>query len=69
MTPSIQREAVARLTTYCENLISRGRLPQLDELNLRTFVNETCTAFGMAPVRDSYERDLDAVSEIMEKAS
>lgn len=50
-----QREAVARLTTYCERMISRGQLPALDETNLRVFVNKTCTAFGMALVQDRIE--------------
>lgn len=61
-----QREAVAKLTTYCEALIQRGKLPMLDEVNLRNFVNETCAAFDMAPI---YERQLDAVRAEMEKAS
>lgn len=47
-----QREAVARLTTYCERMIARGQLPTLDEMNLRVFVNNTCAAFGMALVQD-----------------
>lgn len=55
MPDSEQREAVARLTSYCERMIERGSLPALDELNLRNFVNQTCTAFGMALVRDRRE--------------
>lgn len=52
MTPSSQRIAVAELVTFCQQLIERGRLPEKDEVNLRYFVNETCTAFDMALVQD-----------------
>jgi hypothetical protein len=52
MNASDQRIAVANLVTYCERMICRGHLPALDETNLRYFVNETCTAFDMAPVQD-----------------
>lgn len=61
-----QREAVANLTTYCERMIARGKLPMLDEVNLRSFVNEVCAAFDMAPV---YDRQLEVVRIEMEKAS
>lgn len=50
VTKDFQRETVARLTTYCEQLIRAGTLPAQEELNLRTFVNLTCNAFDMAPV-------------------
>lgn len=50
METNQQREAVARLTTYCEQMIARGKLPALDETNLRAFVNETCAAFEMEKV-------------------
>lgn len=52
MSPDFQRETVARLTTYCERLIRSGKLPEQEELNLRTFVNLTCNAFDMAPVQE-----------------
>ena len=64
MSPNQQREAVARLCTYCETIIWRGKLPMLDEMNLRIFVNEACSAFGMAPV---YDRQLEAVRIEMER--
>lgn len=64
-----QRETVAKLTTYCEQMISRGRLPLLDEMNLRTFVNETCSAFDMMPVQDRLEQNLEIVRREMGRAS
>ena len=60
MNASDQRAAVARLTSYCEQMIERGKLPALDEMNLRYFVNETCTAFDMAPVRDRNSSNVEA---------
>lgn len=53
MNASFQRETVAKLTSYCERMIMRGKLPELDELNLRVFVNLTCSAFDMAPLNDN----------------
>jgi hypothetical protein len=47
-----QREAVARLTTYCERLIAKGALSENQELALRQHVNNACTAFNMAPVQE-----------------
>lgn len=52
MNASDQRIAVANLASYCEKMIERGKLPALDEMNLRYFVNETCAAFDMALVQD-----------------
>ena len=69
MNPHFQREAVARLTTYCERMIQRGKLPMLDEINLRTFVNEVCNAFDMALVQDRFEADLDVIRKCMERMS
>lgn len=69
MSTSQQREAVARLVTYCDCLIQRGKLPSLDELNLRHFTNEVCAAFDMAPCEDRLEAELLAIRQIMEKAS
>jgi hypothetical protein len=60
MNISDQRAAVARLTSYCERIIERGKLPALDEMNLRYFVNETCTAFDMAPVQDRISSNVEA---------
>lgn len=60
MNISDQRIAVANLVTYCERMIDRGHLPALDETNLRYFVNETCTAFDMAPVRDRNSSNVEA---------
>lgn len=68
MSPDFQRETVARLTTYCERLIRSGKLPAQEELNLRTFVNLTCNAFDMAPVQDTFERDLNTIREVMERS-
>ena len=53
-----QRLAVARLTTYCETIITRGLLPTDKETALRALVNSTCTAFDMASVaeRDNAQR-------------
>lgn len=65
-TNDFQRETVARLTTYCERLIRSGALPPENELQLRTFVNLTCTAFDMAPVQE-FERDLEIIREVMEQ--
>jgi hypothetical protein len=65
MNTATQREAVAKLATYCERMIQRGKLPLLDEMNLRTFVNEACTAFNMAPVQDRLEQDLQIIREVM----
>lgn len=48
--PSFQREAVARLTTYCEKLAQSGSLSFDQELQLRALTNITCTAFDMATV-------------------
>lgn len=45
-----RRSAVANLTTYCERMIARGKLPALDQLNLLNFVNETCAAFEMEKI-------------------
>lgn len=52
MNASYQREAVARLTTYCETLISRGVLSEDKEIYLRALVNTTCEAFDMATVAE-----------------
>jgi hypothetical protein len=49
-----QREAVARLTTFCERLIRDGKLPGAAEAELRLHTNAACAAFNMAPV---YERE------------
>ncbi len=59
MNVSDQRLAVARLTTYCEIIITRGLLPMDKETALRALVNSTCTAFDMASVAetDGMERD------------
>lgn len=67
MNDNHKRESVAKLTTYCERMIQRGQLPALDELNLRIFVDATCSAFEMAPVQDSFERDSQAITEVMER--
>lgn len=58
MNVSDQRLAVARLTTYCEIIITRGLLPTDKETALRALVNSTCNAFEMASVadRDDVER-------------
>jgi hypothetical protein len=50
MNVSDQRLSVARLATYCEIIITRGLLPMDKEIALRTLVNSTCNAFGMASV-------------------
>lgn len=68
MTKDFQRETVARLTTFCERLIRDAKLNPQDELNLRTFVNLTCNAFDMAPVQDTFERDLNTIREVMESS-
>lgn len=52
MNLSDQRLAVARLTTYCEIIITRGLLPMDKEIALRALVNSTCTAFDMASVAE-----------------
>lgn len=65
MNDNHKRESVAKLTTYCERMIQRGQLPALDEVNLRTFVDETCAAFDMAPVQDGFDRDLNVIREVM----
>lgn len=59
MNASDQRLAVARLTTYCEIIITRGLLPMDKEIALRALVNSTCNAFEMASVadRDGTEQD------------
>jgi hypothetical protein len=58
MNVSDQRLAVARLTTYCETIITHGLLPMEKEIALRALVNSTCNAFDMASVaeRDGVER-------------
>jgi len=61
MNASDQRLAVARLTTYCEILITRGLLPMDKETALRALVNSTCNAFDMASVA---ERDGSGVTLI-----
>jgi hypothetical protein len=55
MNVSDQRLAVARLTTYCEIIITRGLLPMDKEAALRALVNSTCNAFDMA---SAVERDI-----------
>jgi hypothetical protein len=67
MPDNQQRAAVAKLATYCENMIARGKLPMLDEMNLRNFVNETCAAFDMPLVQDRLEQDLQAIRQCMER--
>ena len=59
MNVSDQRLAVARLTTYCEIIITRGLLPMEKEIALRALVNSTCYAFDMASVaeRDGAEQN------------
>ena len=54
-----QRLAVARLTTYCETIITHGLLPMEKEIALRALVNSTCNAFDMASVveRDGTEQN------------
>jgi hypothetical protein len=52
-----QREAVARLTTFCEGMINGGKLPGATEAALRLHVNAACSAFGMAPVYDRTARE------------
>lgn len=52
MNVSDQRLAVARLTTYCEIIITRGLLPMDKETALRALVNSTCNAFDMASVAE-----------------
>jgi hypothetical protein len=52
MNVSDQRLAVARLTTYCEIIITRGLLPMDKEIALRALVNSTCNAFEMASVAE-----------------
>lgn len=52
-----QREAVARLTTFCECIISAGQLPGATECELRLHVNAACSAFNMAPVQDRATRE------------
>lgn len=52
MNVSDQRLAVARLTTYCEIIITRGLLPTDKEITLRALVNSTCNAFEMAEVKE-----------------
>lgn len=47
-----QREAVARLTTFCERLIHGGKLPGAQECELRLYVNQVCNAFDMATVQE-----------------
>lgn len=49
-----QREAVARLTTFCERLIEAGKLPGALEAELRLHTNAACAAFDMPQV---YERN------------
>lgn len=66
-----QRTAVARLTTYCECLIQSDKLSALTELNLRRLVNEACSAFDMAPVRqdnmslDELDQQLSVIAPIV----
>jgi hypothetical protein len=67
MNPHFQREAVARLTTYCERMIRAGEVSPKHELHLRTLVNLACTAFDMAPVIDDFERDLSIIRQVMER--
>jgi hypothetical protein len=52
MNVSDQRLAVARLTTYCEIIITRGLLPMDKETALRALVNSTCNAFDMESVAE-----------------
>ncbi|WP_213287541.1 hypothetical protein [Bradyrhizobium sp. sGM-13] len=52
MNDNDRREAVARLTTACEDLILRGVLSAVDELRLRQHTNAACVAFNMAPVQE-----------------
>lgn len=47
-----QREAVARLTTFCERIIQGGKLPGAQECELRLYVNQVCNAFDMATVQE-----------------
>lgn len=47
-----QREAVARLTTFCERLIQARQLPGALEAELRLHTNAACAAFNMAPVHE-----------------
>jgi hypothetical protein len=63
-----KREAVAKLCTYAEGIIQRGKLPELDETNLRFFVNEACSAFDMVPCQDRLETELQIVRTEMERA-
>ena len=50
---SYRREAIARLCTYCETLISRSVLPEDQSLMLGVYVDVVCSAFDMAPVQNS----------------
>lgn len=45
-----QRTAVAQLTTFCERMITRGRLQPEDEMMLRALTNMACEAFDMSRV-------------------
>lgn len=47
-----QREAVARLASFCELLIVGGKLSGAQEWELRLYVNATCAAFNMVPVQE-----------------
>lgn len=58
MNTSDQRLAVARLTTYCEIIITRGLLPMEKEIALRALVNSTCNAFDMAEVKEREPNDV-----------
>lgn len=67
ISPDFNREAIARLVGACESIIERGLLDADEEFALRTLTNSVCTAFDMAPVQDSFERDLNTIREVMER--
>lgn len=53
--PNYQKEMVARLVGECERLISRGLLPELEEMKMRERVNNTCAAFCWPSIAERSE--------------
>lgn len=49
---SQQRGSVANLVTFCEQITSKGLLPEAEELRLRELTVTTCTAFDMLTVAE-----------------
>lgn len=61
------RCAVSKLLGYCDAIANSGLLGPELEAKLRQNMNDVATAFDMPHLQDSFERDLQAIKECMER--